>query len=223
MDRILTPEEVGERLRLSSEQVVKAAESGDIRAFQVAGQWRFEESALSALGIPCRPQVPPEAATASERGLAELLPETHIVPELVAANGPGVVYELAAKAAEQGLVTSETWFAGALAEREAMLSTAVDGGIAFLHARRGNCAQVLEPFVLLGRSSQGVDFGAPDGEPTRLFFVLGLKYDKLHLKWLSRLARLLRSQETVASLVEADDAPSLRAILLGEERAGLRF
>ena len=217
MDKVLTPEEVAERLKLTPEQVVLAAESGDIRGFQVVGQWRFEESALTTLGAACRPVPKDEAAAALGRELADLLPEEHIIPELVATSGPGVVYEAAALAHERGLVSSETWFAGALAEREAMLSTAVEGGMAFLHARQANCARVVRPFVLLGRSVAGLDFGAPDGKPTHLFFVLGLKYDRLHLKWLSRLARLLRSPEVVARLLQAANAHEMHAILLGED------
>ena len=40
-------------------------------------------------------------------------------------------------------------------------------------------------------------FGGPDGAPTYLFFLLGLKYDRLHLPILGRLARALRNPATI--------------------------
>ncbi len=152
------------------------------------------------------------------KGLAELLPPENVLPELTARTAPGVIFEVAAFAARRALVASETWFAGALAEREAMMSTAVEGGLAFLHARQASNAYVVRPFVLLARSSAGIPFGAPDGQPTHLFFTLGLKYDRLHLRWLSRLARLLRSPAVPAALQSAPDAEAMLAILLGRDQ-----
>ena len=44
--------------------------------------------------------------------------------------------------------------------------------------------------MVLGRSHSGVDFDALDGEPTHLFFVLGLKFHELQLPWLAKLPQM---------------------------------
>lgn len=217
---ILTPEDVATRLKLTPDQVIAAAERGEIRGFRIAGHWRFSAAQLAAtLAAPDPGAVRPPVDPALPRNLPDLLPASHIVPELAATTGPGVIFELASAARQLDLVTSETWFAGALAERESMMSTAVEGGVAFLHARQTQSDFIRRPFVLLGRSGPGVAFGAPDGRPTHLFFTLGLKYDRLHLRWLSRLARLLRAEGVLEALAQAPDAATMHTLLLGEDAA----
>jgi hypothetical protein len=60
-------------------------------------------------------------------------------------------------------------------------------------------------------------FGAPDGGPTYLFFLLGLKYDRLHLPILGRLARALRNPATIAKLRSMQSPDQVRALLLKED------
>jgi hypothetical protein len=78
--------------------------------------------------------------------------------------------------------------------------------------------------MVVGRSWEGIAFGAPDGNPTYLFFLLGLKYDRLHLPILGRLARALRNPATIAKLRSLSSPDQVRALLLKEDaavRAGL--
>ena len=216
---ILTPNDVARRWKLDRAEVIAAAERGDLPGFRVAGRWRFSAEDLRRWTARSRPAPPAPSLVHLPQGLCEILPLAHVTAKLRAAASAQVVCEVAAIASGLGLVTGETWFAGALAEREAMLSTAVEGGLAFLHARRANTAHIARPFVLLARSAAGVPFGAPDGRPTRLFVVLGLKYDRLHLRWLSRLARMLRREAIVEALVAAPDAAAMHAILVGRDAA----
>jgi mannitol/fructose-specific phosphotransferase system IIA component (Ntr-type) len=93
----------------------------------------------------------------------------------------------------------------------------MEGGVAFLHTRERNSAKITRPFIVFGRSHAGLDFGAPDGKPTHLFFLLGLKYDKLHLPILGRLARILRRAEVVRTLRAAPSVARIRDTLLQED------
>src|SRR5690606_1725881 len=114
------------------------------------------------------------------------------------------------------------WFVGALVEREALASTAMEGGVAFLHTRSRDTERVSRPFVIVGRSYDGVQFGAPDGKPTFLFFLLGLKYDKLHLPILGRLARIMtRHPQAVARLRASTSAGKMRMNLLALDAEAL--
>ena len=92
----------------------------------------------------------------------------------------------------------------ALKEREQMVSTAIEGGIAFLHTRRRIPKNILRPFVLVGVSHDGLEWGAPDGKPTHVLVLMGLRHDTLHLKILSQLARMTRAG-LVKKLMEAGD------------------
>ena len=76
--------------------------------------------------------------------------------------------------------------------------------------------KINRPFVICGRSWEGIPFGAPDGKPTYMFFLLGLKYDKLHLPILGRLARSMRNPATISRMRSLSSPDQLRALLLKE-------
>jgi mannitol/fructose-specific phosphotransferase system IIA component (Ntr-type) len=147
--------------------------------------------------------------------LGELLPDDAIVHDMRARDPISVIEELAARAYGLRFLKDKPWFVGALVEREALASTAMEGGVAFLHTRSRDTERVHRPFVIVGRSYDGIQFGAPDGRPTYLFFLLGLKYDRLHLPILGRLARIMtRSPQAVAKLRASTSAGKMRATLL---------
>jgi mannitol/fructose-specific phosphotransferase system IIA component (Ntr-type) len=142
----------------------------------------------------------------------------HIVTTLAAKTKTAVVEELATKAWHLGLVRDKTWFVGALIERENIMPSATGNGVAFLHTARRNPDQVVRPFMVLGRSLAGVDFDALDGNLTHLFFVLGLKYDELHLPWLHKLSSMFVRPEAVRALLQAADAAAVFGVLSEAER-----
>ena len=73
-------------------------------------------------------------------------------------------------------------------------------------------------FLFLARSTKGVAFGSPDERPTHLFFLLALRKDMAHLRWLARLSWICRNRNTVASLLRAEGAEELtRALRLAVE------
>lgn len=77
----------------------------------------------------------------------------------------------------------------------------------------------IRPFMVLGRCSPGIDFDALDGEPTHLFFVLGLKYAELHLPWLQKLSQILIDRGRVQALLAASDAAAIYHVLSEAERS----
>jgi mannitol/fructose-specific phosphotransferase system IIA component (Ntr-type) len=91
-------------------------------------------------------------------------------------------------------------------------------GIAFLHALRRNPVQVVRPFMVLGRSRNGVDFDALDGMPTHLFLVLGLKFEELYLPWLHKLSQMFADAEVVKTILDAPDAGAIFEAVSAEER-----
>jgi len=224
--QLLTMHELASYLHLDEATVGKLVTAGKIPALQVDRQWRFKRSAIDTwiedqlvgddenfADVPDGMKLP----------LEDLLPDQAIIQTLRAKSPMTVIEELAARAYTNGWLLDKPWFVGAVVERESLSSTAMEGGVAFLHTRAKDKGKIGRPFVVVGRSWEGIEFGAPDGNPTYLFFLLGLKYDKLHLPILGRLARALRNPATIAKLRALSSPDQIRALLLKEDaqvRAG---
>lgn len=118
----------------------------------------------------------------------------------------------------QGNLSNPAQFRQALMEREAQSSTAIGSGIAVPHARS---AAVLRPGLSAITAPGGVDWGAPDGSPSRLIFLIAAPEgeDGLHLELLSRLMRLLMREEFRAQLMAAATPAAFRAAIDRAEQA----
>ncbi len=225
--QLLTVRELAVYLHLDDATVGKLVASGKIPSLQVDRQWRFKRQAIdqwvadqlvgedeSFVDVPDGMKLP----------LEDLLPDQAIITNLRANTPIAVIEELAARAYTNGWLADKPWFVGAVVERESLASTAMEGGVAFLHTRAKDKGKIARPFIVVGRSWEGIPFGAPDGNPTFLFMLLGLKYDRLHLPILGRLARALRNPATIAKLRALSSPDQVRALLLKEDaqvRAGV--
>jgi excisionase family DNA binding protein len=224
---LITLPELATYLHLDEKTVFKLVSTGRIPGLAIEGKWRFKRKQIDEwleqqlvgddadfAELPDGMQLP----------LEDLLPDQAIIQDLKATAPLAVIEELAGRAFSTGWLTDKPWFVGAIVERESLSSTAMDGGVAFLHTRARDKGKILRPFLVVGRSWAGIDFSAPDGRPTYLFFLMGLKYDKLHLPVLGRLARALRNPATIAKLRSLSSPQQIRALLLKEDeqaRAGL--
>ncbi|MFQ5893948.1 MAG: PTS sugar transporter subunit IIA, partial [Nitrospinota bacterium] len=71
----------------------------------------------------------------------------------------------------------------------------------------------------LGRSKEGIDFDALDGQPVRLFFALisGVNAHGTHLKALAKISRLLKNAETREALISSSSSTEMYDIISREE------
>ncbi|HEY4175793.1 MAG TPA: PTS sugar transporter subunit IIA [Kofleriaceae bacterium] len=218
--QLLTMHELAVYLHLDDATVTKLVSSGKIPSLQVDRQFRFKRESIDAwieeqlvgddesfVDVPDGMKLP----------LEDLVPDQAIITNLRSRTPVGVIEELAARAYTNGWLQDKPWFVGAVVERESLASTAMEGGVAFLHTRAKDKGKIGRPFIVVGRSWEGIMFGAPDQAPTYLFFLLGLKYDRLHLPILGRLARALRNPATIARLRALSSPDQLRAVLLKED------
>jgi len=97
-----------------------------------------------------------------------------------------------------------------------VLSTGIGLGVAIPHARS---SAVRELVVVGGVAAEPVPYDSIDGEPVRLFFlIVGPEASAgLHVKILSRIARLVRRDAVRQQLVEAKTPDELYHILLDAE------
>jgi excisionase family DNA binding protein len=226
-DRLMTIKQLAGYLNLNERTVLRLVTEGVLPGVKVGNQWRFRKAMIDTwlddqmLGVTPRMVDEPKLVV-SPRAMLELascFEVSHIIPELKAPTKNGVVEELAGLAGELGLVRDKTWFIGALIERENVMPSATGRGIAFLHTIKRNPQQVTRPFMVLGRSKQGVDFDSLDGQPTHLFFVLGLRIQELHLPWLAKLSSMFATRQAVDLVLAARDANAIyEVIAAGEKR-----
>lgn len=218
----MTLVELAHFLRIDEHVVVRMALAGNIPGLAIDSTWRFRRADIEQW-VADQLVGEEEAFTSIPDGmqapLDDLMPESAIIPQLKARDSIGVIEELAARAYSNGWLADKPWFVGAVVERESLASTAMDGGVAFLHTRARDQGRINRPFIIIGRSWEGITFGAPDGKPTFIFFLLGLRYDKLHLPILGRLARSLRVPATIARLRALSSPYQIRALLLREDEA----
>ena len=106
----------------------------------------------------------------------------------------------------------------AVLEREALAPTGLGDDCAIPHAQTD---AVAETSVAVVRLAEPVDFGAPDGSPARLLFLLAGPRDSaaVHLRLLSKLARLLSDPEFRRALLDAPDGVALAGLILDADEA----
>lgn len=147
--------------------------------------------------------------------LTELLKPDRIVVPLAATDKHGVLAELARHLVDRSESSLDEVLAAVL-ERETVLSTGIGFGVAIPHAR---CAGVRELTVVGGVSREAIVYDGIDGEPVRLFFmIVGPEASAgLHVKILSRIARLVRAESLRRELTEARTPNEFHNILLDAE------
>jgi nitrogen PTS system EIIA component len=142
----------------------------------------------------------------------DLLPKNSIIFDLIATSRDEVLSEILTRIQENSLVQEGVFeeIYNRLIEREELGSTGVGNGIAVPHTKHSSFSK---PVMTVARSSKGVNFGALDGEPVFLFFML-LSPDKNatdHLKALTFISTALRDEffckflKNAGSVEEMDD------------------
>jgi excisionase family DNA binding protein len=225
-DRLMTIKQLAGYLNLNERTVLRLVTEGALPGLKLGNQWRFRKAMVDTwlddqmLGVTPRliDEPKPVVSARAMLELASCFQVSHILPDLKAMTKNAVVEELAGLAADLGLVRDKTWFMGALIERENVMPSAPGRGVAFLHTIKRHPQQVTRPFMVLGRSTPGVDFDALDGQLTHLFFVLGLRVHELHLPWLAKLSGMFATRQAVEPVLAARDAQAIYDVIAASER-----
>ncbi|MDD4872980.1 MAG: PTS sugar transporter subunit IIA [Kiritimatiellae bacterium] len=140
-----------------------------------------------------------------------------INPSLTSRTKKSVIRDMVALADQTNLISDSKDLILSLEEREKLCSTAMPGGLALLHPRQHEPYMFTESFIVLGRNLQAIHFGAPDGEPTRLFFLVCCQDDRIHLHTLARLCTMCQKTNLLNELFSADSAKEILASILHSE------
>lgn len=161
-----------------------------------------------------------------EAGQAALMPELvraeWIEPALAGRTAGAVLREMVKVADRSERVCDPRQLQVLLEEREALCSTGLPGGLAILHPRQHTPYMFSESFMAVGRTVSAVPFGAPDGELTDLFFLLGCGDDGVHLHTLARLCAMCQKTGLLKGLRQAETAEEMAGALLASEQELLK-
>ncbi|WP_456277751.1 PTS fructose transporter subunit IIABC [Bacillus sp. AK128] len=122
--------------------------------------------------------------------ITELLKKETIVLDLKATSKQDVIDELVDVLSTAGRLFDRRKFKEAILARESQSTTGIGEGIAIPHAKT---SAVKVPAIAFGRSTEGVDYEALDGQPSHLFFMIAASEgaNNEHLETLSRLSSYL--------------------------------
>lgn len=141
----------------------------------------------------------------------EFLKPEAVFPSLKVKGKKQALQELSKKAASL-IGIDEAAILKGLLTRESLSSTGIGEGIAIPHSK---VPEIDRLFGLLARLDKPIDFGSVDARPVDIVFLLlapetiGTSY----LKALSKVARVLRSEETLKRLRSSHDATALYAVI----------
>ena len=187
-------------LGVPEKQVFRWIDDGELPAFRVDEQYRFNRAELLEWAT-ARNIATSEVLFQSERSDQERLPGL-----LEALESGGIFYDVKGSTKETVLhsvvellklpanVDREFLFRTLLA-REALGSTGLGDGIAIPHVRNPIVLHVTTPSITLCFLAEPVDFGALDGKPVEALFSLITPTVRTHLHLLSRLAFVLQKPE----------------------------
>jgi PTS system nitrogen regulatory IIA component len=138
-------------------------------------------------------------------------------PDLIFLGLPGtdrktVLHALAEKVAERGRVQDAQDLYAKLQEREQLGSTGVGAGVAIPHCKLSGLGRGI---VAIGVTAEGVDFGAVDGRPVRLFFLVVSPSESPgeHLQALAAISRWVKGDPHVAKLLALSDPQAIYDLL----------
>jgi len=153
---------------------------------------------------------------ASPSKITSLLSPDAIQLELHSREKVPALREVAELLAQNKSVGNFEAFFNEILQRERVSNTALGHDVAIPHARTDQCSEIL---IAVGRSREGVDFEAKDGQPVRLIFLIGTPKQMVtdYLRVVGTLARLLRQDELRQRLLEAPDTAAFIKIFEGAE------
>ncbi|HHF2956269.1 TPA: fructose-specific PTS transporter subunit EIIC [Vibrio diabolicus] len=148
--------------------------------------------------------------------ITKLINEDLIKLDLKASSKEDVFKELVAVLHAQGRISDQTQFLSDIKAREELGNTGFEDGVAIPHAKS---AAVIEPAVVIGVSKSGIEYGAEDGLPSKLFFMIASPDggDNHHIEVLAELSSKLIEDGFIDAFLGATNSHDALALLLAKE------
>ncbi|MFO7570285.1 MAG: PTS sugar transporter subunit IIA [Smithellaceae bacterium] len=142
----------------------------------------------------------------------------YLSDNLTAKTKKGALAELVNILVEGGVKLDPEKAVEVLQQRENLGSTGIGDGVAIPH---GKISDIRELVVAFGRSQNGIDFGAIDGKPVFLFFLLLAPENSAgqHLKALAKISKMLKTVNFRKKLTEAKSTGDLFKLIVEQDES----
>jgi len=160
------------------------------------------------VSAPRRVGSPARRTEARKPGISRFSSEKLMVPSLESKDKEGVIAELARKMESEGFIDDGEKMIEAVLRREAILSTGVDHGLAFPHARGIEGGALA---FALGISRDGVKFDGHSDDLSRIIFMIAIPTaaGAFYLKLLAGLTETFMAAEARRALSAEKSAAGL--------------
>lgn len=222
---ILTLKELAEYLRVNERTILRMLKTGQIQGAKIGGQWRFNGGQIDKVFFPNAPlgeeDVPLTALTQSQIDIpiSRMMNEDRVILDLQANSVEDVINELVLPKVFNTLVLDINDLKDKCIARESLLSTGVGNGLAVPHPRDPIPTLRAPGCIIVGRSSKGINFNAPDGKPVKLFFLVCSQNIELHLHMMGCMARMLGNDDFIKACQGAKEKTDVIKAVMEYERA----
>ncbi len=155
------------------------------------------------------------------KGIARFSAPSLMVAPLVGTTPEEVLGELCQRMQREAFVEDGKHLLELALQREAIISTAVDSGMAFPHVRGVDGGGLA---MALGIHKKGIHFGGPGRTLTRIFFfmVIPTATSAFYLKLISGLSQTFRERDAREALLSASNEEELWKVLVRQTRKSIR-
>lgn len=218
-------DELVQKLGRDRRLVEKLVNRGVIPGRRIGGEWRFNEieithwleqdiRSLDDEGLAQFEQSQQNTELQTPNAITELLhPDTCQVP-LDAGTRPAVLQALIEVAGRTWHVWDPAAVLKAVKEREDVMSTGFENGVAIPHPRNPLPDALGQSVIAYGRTLSGIPFGAPRRVMTDLFFLVLARDSATHLQVLARLGRILQREGVIDQLRQLDSSQESYGLLV---------
>ena len=199
-----------------------------ISLVQAVRQMREIQTCPNCAHMLYEPQTAPKRTSRTRRrseprkiGIARFSSDKLMVPNLAARDKESAIRELASKMQEEGFVDDAHKLAEAALRREAIVSTALDHGLAIPHARGVEGGGLT---LALGISRQGVRFGTESDPLSKIVFliVIPTAASAFYLKLLAGLAETFTVAENRKAILAEKEPDKLWKALIKTTRSTIK-
>jgi PTS system nitrogen regulatory IIA component len=224
-----TSDELARQLGRDRREIEKLASRGRIPAHKKEGDWQFHSSEIVHwLEQEMQAYTDDELAVVEQFQQSQevdvdvpvsslLRVETIQVP-LEARTKRSVLESLVEVAGRTWQIWEPAVVLKAVQEREELLSTAYEHGVAIPHPRNPLPESIGESLIAFGRTYSGIAFGAARGGLTDLFFLVLCRDSRTHLQVLARLGRLFQLPDFFDELRQAEDSQTAYDVIVAADR-----